>query len=1741
MPQVIPVIASVFASLGVGGGAGAAAATAAEAAGADTFAMAAAASAAQMAAATTLATTLVTTTVISAAEFAIGKIAHSSIKDPGTKLSQRNPAANQRVIYGTQRVGGTVTYMATSADNDSSNGNMHLVLTIAGHQIHQFRGAGTSEYVVGQPYRITVPNKDNATAVVPLVIFLDDLAVPLTINGAAAYGGSGTAHSDGAYYVPKDYDPGDKNHDFRDVLQVEIDLGDPTNTSQPFPLLHTAIPAWDGTCLQQGCAKVHIRFAWDQDKFPNGIPHISFAVDGKLVFDPRDESTGFSNNVALCLRDWLTDTKFGMGVDSSRIDDDTVSAAANICDEDMDLREGGTQKRYTCDGTIESGTERGSAAASILAAMGGVLVPPSDSWKMFAGAYRDPVLEITDNDLRAPIKIDTRVSRRDLANAVKGTYVAPVNKWEATDYPPYVNGTYVVEDGGTVTTTDGDNFYTGLIFTDLAFDFVTDPVRAQRLAKIHLEKIRRKAPLVLQAKLKAFEAEAGDTIEFTHARFGFDAATYLVTNTGLVLDNKGNAPVLGYDMVCVAVDSDVYAWDPDIDEGTVEMVDAPFLPDSRNVGAPTDLVLLSDSTTSIIRADGTHPQILVTWTAPTDTHVLKGGFIEIFIKKASDSDYLLEGSALGDATSYYISKNLSDGLDYDVKIRSVNTFGAHSASISDNVICSNSAPAGSGAGPIGVSNNDFEVSDSLSPAPDDWTATGTATLSFDIDTQQQGTRSLKVATSHQYAGVYATQKVPVVPGDTFTGESYKVGGYIKGDGTGHGVISFVFFDASDAEVGRIEADGGSPTPADWFVYSAAGLCPNEAVYGRVYLQNYTTTGTSVLLEFDSIFLIRVASLEDEIVDGPSRGAITAANTSYRPLSNPLTAIDAGSYAEIDIASFTMRIAMNLPGGHDVSVNSGSIISLSYDTTYHVYYDDPEYDGGAVTYYANTDQAIALDATGRFYVGSITTPAAGGADTTGNNDGGTGAQSGQLYWLSPTLKADDSTVPVTWYPASNALEADGDTSTPYIHIVPNTDGNDNNEIDTIWLGGIPTIYSKWTSLKLKVRSEVVSVDDGGAAFLRYSLDDGGTFTDIYSVEAGAQAPGDASAGANSGSGTSWTNPANIADPSSYATITGMAHGSTSKFDKATGMGFSIPSGSTINGITIDFDQITGGSAVTAGEAPTFNVQLLKAGTPVGDIISVTDLSTPTLEVGNSLDLWGTTWSYADINDTNFGFQVQAVTPAAASNWSASTYYSPLSVILKTIAGITYVFSVQTAGTTGSSEPSWNTTLSGTTSDSGVTWVTMQNSVTRANNTTYADGHYIVASTTGGNCLFKLTKQAGTSAAQPKLISGTTAYVWNKSGLTGAPFYLAYGSFCIPYPSPTPNSNISSVQSLHWSSDNPIGSDSNSANWHLKIYPISGNGALTTPIVTTALYENVSVSIVGKLYFPAAGTYNFQLSNDDGAFIGFQSSVTKVSGSIYQPSGLTGITRTARQGYTIMAGDNTDGNNASVPFSLKVSAAGQYGFEICYTNSIHRGHVILTCKDSSGAYQEIIGYNTTDTTDASAPTFPAWSTSYDPSRPSVTEGGGQYKWVNYGPTGDFAWSASTHFTNQAVGATTDASLELIDGNGYGQTPYRAGKSSSGSAPAFSSVTNGLVTDGSTLTWRNDGNRSTVTTFDFSIRDAKMFVDFTPSTATESRALQTDTITLPARQNLGLVQVEYGLLTAGGEMHVHEVWVEAQAGNS
>jgi len=137
------------------------------------------------------------------------------------------------------------------------------------------------------------------------------------------------------------------------------------------------------------------------------------------------------------------------------------------------------------------------------------------------------------------------------------------------------------------------------------------------------------------------------------------------------------------------------------------------------------------------------------------------------------------------------------------------------------------------------------------------------------------------------------------------------------------------------------------------------------------------------------------------------------------------------------------------------------------------------------------------------------------------------------------------------------------------------------------------------------------------------------------------PRNANAGTNvSTVGTEpWLNPGNITTAGSpYAEVTLYHLHLVSNYLQGTNYGFAIPSDATITGIEVLINRMAN-TGVLDNE-----VRLVKAGTPAGDNKANGVLWPATLEsvtYGSPSDLWGTTWTPADINSVDFGAAISAL--------------------------------------------------------------------------------------------------------------------------------------------------------------------------------------------------------------------------------------------------------------------------------------------------------------------------------------------------------------------------------------------------------------------------------------------------------------------------------------------------------------------
>jgi len=328
--------------------------------------------------------------------------------------------------------------------------------------------------------------------------------------------------------------------DADDYLTISQNLG--TTTQAADAMLLADLPDYvTADHRARGICYLALKLTWNPDIWYTGIPQIAAVVHGvNQIYDPRDLSTGWSDNPALIVRYLLTHPQ-GMNVPTARIDEQSFIDAANVCDYVVANGPVDTGKRFTCNGSFTRDEKPKDIMGAVLSCMGGRLTYWNGKYRVHAAAYDTPTITITEDDLRGPVRLQVRTARRDLFNSVRGTYVDPDKDWQATDYPVVTNSTYVTQDNGDT------------IWGDLSLPFTTNVWEAQRLAKIELERNRRGMTLQLACKWTVLNVRIWDTVTFQSDQFGWSKVFRVVA---MKID-----PINGIDLTLKEEATEIYDWD----------------------------------------------------------------------------------------------------------------------------------------------------------------------------------------------------------------------------------------------------------------------------------------------------------------------------------------------------------------------------------------------------------------------------------------------------------------------------------------------------------------------------------------------------------------------------------------------------------------------------------------------------------------------------------------------------------------------------------------------------------------------------------------------------------------------------------------------------------------------------------------------------------------------------------------------------------------------------------------------------------------------------------------------------------------------------------------------------------------------------------------------------------------------------------------------------------------------------
>ena len=553
----------------------------------------------------------------------------------GTKVSGLGGAVARQLIYGTARVGGTIVKMNTRG---TKNAILSSTIVVAGHECDGF-----DEVYFGET-KLTY-----TTA---------------TLNGETVYTVTNTK-----------FENADNDNAFGTDTLARFTFHDGSQTAVDGLANALSQYIYPSTAKFLGCSYFYIELVYDPEKMPN-IPKIWFVMRGKNIWDPRANSGNGAvsttdaqrQNPALQVRDYLTDTTYGLKALESELNDGTAgggfSSAANLCDQLVTLTVDGngdpatTERRYTSSGISNFSASGSGLIEAITTACAGNVTYTNGRFNLFAGASQTPALTITDDKVLAPPRITTQSQSGELFNAVKSIYINKNDNYQASEIGQFTSNPFLAAD-----TPSGEASANFKRVLELRYPFTTSETTAQRLQRISLNHQRKATTIDVVTSLEFMKAQPNDWIYLTNARLGYTNKVFEIQNmTMTFLENDGQI-FAATSLTLQEIDSSVFGFvyneysTPQPNAAQAVIGEVSISPPT--IGTPIQITNVEGQTAKI--------NIKAVWANAVDS-AIQG--TEIQFKKSTEADSLYVTATLaGIGRTTAEIANVTVGLTYNIRVR----------------------------------------------------------------------------------------------------------------------------------------------------------------------------------------------------------------------------------------------------------------------------------------------------------------------------------------------------------------------------------------------------------------------------------------------------------------------------------------------------------------------------------------------------------------------------------------------------------------------------------------------------------------------------------------------------------------------------------------------------------------------------------------------------------------------------------------------------------------------------------------------------------------------------------------------------------------------------------------------------------------------------------------------------------------------------------------------------------------
>lgn len=510
-------------------------------------------------------------------------------KYKGVLVNKQSNIASIPVIYGQRKVGGTRVFMASSG---TDNEYLYIVLILCEGEIHS----------------------------------IDDVYINDVLSSDSKFSG---------------------------LVTINKHLGSDSQAADS--TLVAGNVGWTSNHKLSGVAYLGVRLKWDQSTF-GGVPTIHAVVQGKKVYDPRTSTTAtsaLSSNPALCLRDYLTNVRYGKGLTSSFIDDGLFIAAANKCDALVTPYSGGSnQKIFECNAVIDTGKSVLSNARNLLSGMRGLMPFREGKYSLIIEDQGSSVFDFDESHIIGGLSIQSE-SKKTKFNRVIATFPNPNANWQMDQIEYPVAGSaeeqgYLTEDGGVE------------LHMNLDLPSTTNIYTAQDIAKMALLRSRNGLILSFTSTSEALNVSVGDIISVTHSTPVWDKKPFRVLKLSLNSDGTVGLSLVEHQ-------DSIYPWSSKTQADDIPDTN---LPDPFSVIAP-GIPSVNEEIYVTKSGAGVKAKAVLGWVASTDAFVNK---YEIQHKLSGSSKYIHSGESTD--TDFEVL-DIAPG-SYYFRVRSLNALGVPS-------------------------------------------------------------------------------------------------------------------------------------------------------------------------------------------------------------------------------------------------------------------------------------------------------------------------------------------------------------------------------------------------------------------------------------------------------------------------------------------------------------------------------------------------------------------------------------------------------------------------------------------------------------------------------------------------------------------------------------------------------------------------------------------------------------------------------------------------------------------------------------------------------------------------------------------------------------------------------------------------------------------------------------------------------------------------------------------------------